>query len=292
MLLASALGVLSGCDKEQTQTKQTPILSRTEPAPQSAQQAAQQQNAAAGQSAAPSSNAQTGAKPPQYLPPSAEGAEVQITEKPLGGEPAPTPPATAPSPPTAAAGDHGGNMPTQVPPAPPAGPAPAGAPAQATTGSANPQTPPSPGVLATPSATARARTGDEHTGALQQELQRKLAEFDALMRKAQENAAKDRAAGAGSPESGTRGQGGLLEAPPTTGAGGAANAASGLGNTPDKSGSTSSGETYRSGAARATPDGSDDDIVARQLREAANRETDPVLREKLWEEYRKYKGGL
>jgi hypothetical protein len=37
------------------------------------------------------------------------------------------------------------------------------------------------------------------------------------------------------------------------------------------------------------PRGQDDDIVARQLREAAENETDPVLRKKLWEEYRKYK---
>lgn len=35
--------------------------------------------------------------------------------------------------------------------------------------------------------------------------------------------------------------------------------------------------------------GSDDDIVARQIREAALKEKDPVLREKLWDEYRKYK---
>jgi hypothetical protein len=39
-------------------------------------------------------------------------------------------------------------------------------------------------------------------------------------------------------------------------------------------------------------DGSDDDIVARQLREAAMTEEDPELREKLWEEYRRYKGSL
>lgn len=39
------------------------------------------------------------------------------------------------------------------------------------------------------------------------------------------------------------------------------------------------------------PDGSDDDIVARQIREAAMKEQDPVLREKLWDEYRKYKKG-
>lgn len=37
------------------------------------------------------------------------------------------------------------------------------------------------------------------------------------------------------------------------------------------------------------PDGKDDDIVARQLREAAENEQDPELREKLWDEYRKYK---
>jgi hypothetical protein len=39
------------------------------------------------------------------------------------------------------------------------------------------------------------------------------------------------------------------------------------------------------------PDGSDDDVVARQLREAAEKETDPELKKKLWEEYRKYKQG-
>ena len=33
----------------------------------------------------------------------------------------------------------------------------------------------------------------------------------------------------------------------------------------------------------------DDDIVARQLREAAENETDPVLKEKLWKEYEDYK---
>lgn len=36
--------------------------------------------------------------------------------------------------------------------------------------------------------------------------------------------------------------------------------------------------------------GEDDDIVARQIREAAEKERDPALREKLWEEYRRYKG--
>jgi hypothetical protein len=40
------------------------------------------------------------------------------------------------------------------------------------------------------------------------------------------------------------------------------------------------------------PDGQGDDIVARQLREAAMAEQDPELKEKLWEEYKKYKKGI
>ena len=38
-----------------------------------------------------------------------------------------------------------------------------------------------------------------------------------------------------------------------------------------------------------TPDGDDNDVIARQLREAAEAETDPKVKEKLWAEYRKYK---
>lgn len=38
------------------------------------------------------------------------------------------------------------------------------------------------------------------------------------------------------------------------------------------------------------PDNVGDDIVARQLYEAALAEDDPELRERLWEEYRKYSG--
>ena len=40
---------------------------------------------------------------------------------------------------------------------------------------------------------------------------------------------------------------------------------------------------------RPTYDGHDDDIVARQLREAAEKETDPELKAKLWKEYEDYK---
>lgn len=56
------------------------------------------------------------------------------------------------------------------------------------------------------------------------------------------------------------------------------------GNTAGASGSTTGGSGRR--AARE-----DEDVVARQLREAAEKETDPVLREKLWKEYEAYLDG-
>ena len=48
-------------------------------------------------------------------------------------------------------------------------------------------------------------------------------------------------------------------------------------------------DTTRAGRRDQPPGADDDDIVARQLREAAENELDPELREKLWEEYRRYK---
>ncbi len=55
------------------------------------------------------------------------------------------------------------------------------------------------------------------------------------------------------------------------------------------------GGTGDAQARSGTPEGQlpppeDDDIVARQLRDAAEKETDPELKKKLWEEYWKYKG--
>jgi hypothetical protein len=54
----------------------------------------------------------------------------------------------------------------------------------------------------------------------------------------------------------------------------------------------SRGSSSRSSAPPDTPDGHNDDVIARQLREAAEKETDPELKRKLWEEYKRYKEGL
>lgn len=61
------------------------------------------------------------------------------------------------------------------------------------------------------------------------------------------------------------------------------------GATADNDGPSGPTSTRQGGMPDDIGDGSDDDIVARQIREAASKEKDPVLRDKLWDEYRKYK---
>jgi hypothetical protein len=58
----------------------------------------------------------------------------------------------------------------------------------------------------------------------------------------------------------------------------------------DKSAGPTNGGANGNGAlANEIPDGNDDDIVARRLRKAAEQETDPELKDKLWKEYVEYK---
>jgi len=150
---------------------------------------------------------------------------------------------------------------------------------------------------------AAEQTLDEQIAALDAELYAGLGEFDERLLREQERvraatpmpeAAAGGAGGSGDgaggetgAEGGADGEPGLAEKPGTgaerTGAEGASQ---GVGAGPGR---------QRQGGAPGTPpdipDGSDDDVVARQLREAAEKETDPELKKKLWEEYRKYKAG-
>ena len=142
----------------------------------------------------------------------------------------------------------------------------------------------------------RAQTGEERSAAANADLDQRLAAFDELMRRAQQAAAQERQAAPGGPMGGAGGLGANQNMPEAKrGAGGQADTASGLGHTPDESGETRPGDYQHTAVGPIPadlPDGRDDDIVARQLREAASKENDPVLREKLWEEYRRYKRGL
>ncbi len=307
LIAAGSVGLgalLAGCKEEETRpTVHSEMKSSAPPAQPSAQATPPQTapNAAAASTTStptPPTATAAGAPPAGYLPPSENGAEVQITESPVSASRTPksAPQSAAPSMPATPAPSSGG----QVPPGaaarasggPENGPPPS---TRAPSGAAS-NAPADASGAAALSATA-ARTSGEQAAALHQDLQRKLQEFDGLMRKAQANAARERAAlepRDGSPDSHAQGgAGGLLEAPPEEGAGGAASAASGLGNTPDLSGETRGARPAMGGRSAANlPNGADDDIVSRQLREAAEREADPVLRDKLWDEYRKYKGGL
>jgi hypothetical protein len=136
------------------------------------------------------------------------------------------------------------------------------------------------------------QTVDEEIAALDAELFSGLGEFDEMLLREQERVR------AAAPMTDAAGGGGSGAG--DTGSAGEADGESGTG--PDDGGDSDAG--YAGGAGSGAqrqgrgqgvppdiPDGSDDDVVARQLREAAEKETDPELKKKLWDEYRKYKKG-
>lgn len=142
-------------------------------------------------------------------------------------------------------------------------------------------------------------TEEERNAAWDRSFDVALGDFDQRLGREQAELEKQRAAGGGAgagrdgKDGGAGAAGGATGAPqqmpgevPGDNEAGVANAGAmpgggGIGNP------TSSGPRFP--APPGTPDGTDDDVVARQLREAAEKEADPELRAKLWEEYRKYK---
>jgi hypothetical protein len=140
------------------------------------------------------------------------------------------------------------------------------------------------------------QTESERVGALDRELAESLEGFEVAMageqvRVAEKNADQRGSSSGGGADVPGGGYGGGSDYPSDMGGGG---------EFPSERQSPSAGDSSRpsntagpGGEGGSTPpdvgDGSDDDIVARQLREAAQNETDPELREKLWDEYRAYK---
>lgn len=309
-----ALLVAAGCKEETTRpTRSDQAQSRIRAVEQAEMQRAAQQKqgaqdqpppsaappaggaaaASGGQAPAAQPQATPGEVAPQpYLPPSEHGAYVEITETPAGSPPpAPARSSTAATPGAAGAppgsppvgGGTGGNMPAAVAPNPPVGAAGSPPPAPGTSGLQLGGAAPS---VQGPSALNAPATGGP-AAAANAELERKLREFDALMKRAQAAAERERALGGGTETGITHGRGGAPDE--IGGAGGAAARATGSGASPDLSGEADLAGLRRGPSALRARITEDDDIVARQLREAAERETDPVLQEKLWDEYRKYK---
>jgi hypothetical protein len=216
---------------------------------------------------APPSADETGAG--GYLPASEHGAEVEMSELPDSSNPPPPAQRTAPMEAqagasrnasatrensSAAPGGTGGAVP------PSGARTEAGAPRQGRAQGLSPAPlPPSlaPGgeklAAPPPPPTAPETSGTEDA-------------FDAAMRAREQAPDAASNAGGGGPDTGTG------RSPELTGA-----AAPGAQSVP----------LGDSGPVEGLPD---EDILARQLREAAQRETDPDLREKLWREYRRYSG--
>jgi hypothetical protein len=187
------------------------------------------------------------------------------------------------------------------------------------TGSAENPPPPSEEIFyTTASGEATDQTQEEKTTGLEGDFLSALGEFDEMLLKEEEKVA---ARVPSQRESGSSSQAGTSGGSGTAGdAGSGQENRSGEEGTGDESGDdavSSSGEQSgsTSGDQRKSGDGSgsgagdtsidhsvygapggklpppeDDDIVARQLREAAEKEPDPELKKKLWEEYWKYKG--
>jgi len=133
-------------------------------------------------------------------------------------------------------------------------------------------------------------TADERAERLGQELDESIEGFDGMLQEEQSeiSAAGRNTEGFGEGTTGASG-GGISLGEQASGAAGSISVA----NTSVSRESPTAGMSQEEIRAR-TPDDIpilvDDDIIARQLREAALVEEDPALRDRLWEEYRKYSG--
>jgi hypothetical protein len=210
------------------------------------------------------------------------------------------------------AGAGGAKSTTGAPPAAPAGgssnsPAPDSGSATngAAAGSAATQTAAGAGAGA---GNGPGQTSDERRAAIDKQLNDSLGSFDAQLRTEQQQVSKEHdtrqaaKSGSASTEQGTNGKSGEPGSASPEGPGGDADKEGhprrgGLSKPRDHSGDLKSEKATKkpddnagNGAtAREIPDGSDDDVVARRLRQAAEQETDPELKDRLWQEYIDYK---
>jgi len=176
---------------------------------------------------------------------------------------------------------------------------------------ASPNAPPS----APQNSTATVQTPDERRAALDKQLDDSLGAFDARLHKEQQKIAEERDARQATVSAATAdgGTGAATAGTSSADGGGSSNGAGADGSSAaavpgphrgrrgetrnsragdlksDKAAGGPSSASGNGAPATIIPDGNDDDIVARRLRKAAEVETDPELKEKLWKEYVEYK---
>jgi hypothetical protein len=167
-----------------------------------------------------------------------------------------------------------------------------------------------PGAAAAAGANGPGQTSEERRAAIDRQLNDSLGSFDAELRTEQQRVAQERDArrstaagsatadGQGAVKSGDSAGTAATEAPQDDGdKPGTSGRHPGRAKPRDPSGDLKSEKASKKpddnagngASAREIPDGSDDDVVARRLRQAAQQETDPELKEKLWQEYIDYK---
>ena len=133
-----------------------------------------------------------------------------------------------------------------------------------------------------------AMTPAERAAVLDERLRRGYETFDGFILSERERAQNEsNAAGSAQPGGGPTGGGGGQNQPQTLEE--ASGQPSGAVVT-SQSASTRPEENQTFAPPEDIPSGRDDDVVARQIREAAMSEPDPELREALWDEYRNYTG--
>jgi len=137
---------------------------------------------------------------------------------------------------------------------------------------------------------AGAQTAGEHSAELEGKLAGSLREFDAMLLKEQEELQRRRSESGGELDPVGTLPGGGRGAGAASSLGESANGGPGSGSTtPGSSGATPAAGIGAVPVPQGVPDGTDDDVVARQMREAALHEKDPALRVRLWKEYCDYK---
>jgi hypothetical protein len=135
---------------------------------------------------------------------------------------------------------------------------------------------------------------EDEVVALEKELNSSMAEFDEMLlkeletiREESDNRMRDLAQEADTAAQRLRERGFDLDSRHSGLSGSRNERDDGFKRDPEQTKGTDTTMSGQKGKRRGTE--TDDDIVARQLREAAENETDPKLKEKLWEEYEAYK---
>ena len=163
-----------------------------------------------------------------------------------------------------------------------------------------------PGGATAAGANGPGQTSEERRAAIDKRLDDSLGSFDAELRTEQQRVAQERDARRATATADEKGADKSADSPGTasteapqedTDRSGVPGRHPGRAKPRDPSGDLKSEKAGKKpddnagngASAREIPDGSDDDVVARRLRQAAQQETDPELKEKLWQEYIDYK---